>query len=385
MSRRARAIIVIAAVAAALLATQSRIRVAYLATLVLVEAMTPETDGPIARLRPDPAFETVAFESSTGTIEAALLRPAGDGPHAAIVLSHGMDEGGRRDPRLMNIADALARAGFVSLVPEYPSLKSLTVRTSAVDEIVDAYRYLESLPDVDSGRVGMFGVSYAGGLSVLAACDPAIADRVRFVFSLGGYCDLRRVVVYMMTGWYREDGRWTYLEPENYGRWVFLANSVHLISDPADRLVLSRIAREKLRDPRRDVSPLVAELGEEGRDAYALLTSDDPREAGAIIDGLGGDVRAYFDDLSPRGSLDRLDARLILAHGRDDNMIPYPESVALASRADPAAGVRLVLVDSFRHVDLTLGQSPGRGRIAEVGEALRLLGLTYDLVSQGHL
>jgi len=385
MTRATRALAVIAILAATLFVAWPRIRVVYLATLILVEATTPEVDGPMSRLRADPAFETITFESGGATIVADLYRPPGDGPHPAVVVSHGMDDGGRGDPRLVNIADALARAGFVSLVPEYPSLKSLTVRTSAVDEIVDAYRHAESLPYVDSGRVGLFGVSYAGGLSVVAAADPRITDRVRFCFSLGGHHDLRRVVIYMMTGMYREDGDWVYLEPENYGRWVFLANSVHLVDDADDRAVLMRIAEAKLRDPACDVSADVAELGEEGRNAYALLVCEDPVEAGATIDALGEGIRRYLVALSPSGRVGTLRARLILAHGRDDNMIPYTESVALSAEARSARGVRLVLVDSFRHVDLVLGGRGEGGRGDTIREALRLLALTCDLVSQGSL
>ncbi|MEE8623188.1 MAG: alpha/beta hydrolase, partial [Alphaproteobacteria bacterium] len=48
----------------------------------------------------------------------------------------------------------------------------------------------------------------------------------------------------------------------------------------------------------------------------------------------------------------KLAARLILVHGRDDAIIPYSESEALAAVAPRAD---LYVVDSLAHVDLGLG------------------------------
>ena len=44
------------------------------------------------------------------------------------------------------------------------------------------------------------GISFAGGLSMVAAGRPAIRDRLAFVFSFGGHGDLPRVLRYLCTG-----------------------------------------------------------------------------------------------------------------------------------------------------------------------------------------
>jgi fermentation-respiration switch protein FrsA (DUF1100 family) len=46
-----------------------------------------------------------------------------------------------------------------------------------------------------------------------------------------------------------------------------------------------------------------------------------------------------------------LHARLLLLHGRGDNIIPYTESIELAQSV-PAGRARLFLVDGLAHVDL---------------------------------
>jgi len=43
-------------------------------------------------------------------------------------------------------------------------------------------------------RVGMMGMSFAGGLALVAAADPTYAEDIGFVVSVGGHDDLGRVL-----------------------------------------------------------------------------------------------------------------------------------------------------------------------------------------------
>ena len=46
----------------------------------------------------------------------------------------------------------------------------------------------------------MMGISFAGGLSIVAASRPSLRDRVAFVMSFGGHGDLPRTLRYLCTG-----------------------------------------------------------------------------------------------------------------------------------------------------------------------------------------
>ena len=46
----------------------------------------------------------------------------------------------------------------------------------------------------------MMGISFSGGLSIVAAGRPSLANRVAYVFSFGGHDDLPRVLRYLCTG-----------------------------------------------------------------------------------------------------------------------------------------------------------------------------------------
>ena len=53
-------------------------------------------------------------------------------------------------------------------------------------------------------------------------------------------------------------------------------------------------------------------------------------------------------------NLHELHARMILVHGIDDDIIPYPQSIALA-KALPKGQARLFLANGLNHVDVEPG------------------------------
>ncbi|MBF2055399.1 MAG: hypothetical protein IGS03_18270 [Candidatus Sericytochromatia bacterium] len=72
----------------------------------------------------------------------------------------------------------------------------------------------------------MAAISYLSGPALLAATRPEIRQRVRFVLTLGAYYDLEAVITYFTSGYYRNtQGQWVYREPDNYGKWAFLASN----------------------------------------------------------------------------------------------------------------------------------------------------------------
>ncbi len=115
-----------------------------------------------------------------GRVPAYLYTPTGDGPHAGIVLMHGMP--GSRD-RMRSFAAGYAQAGAVVLQisapwarPDGPRRNPVTFTPQDRDEqiqlIIDLRRgvdLLQNRPDVDPDRIGYVGASYGGAMGGLLA------------------------------------------------------------------------------------------------------------------------------------------------------------------------------------------------------------------------
>ncbi len=79
-------------------------------------------------------------------------------------------------------------------------------------------------------------------------------------------------------------------------------------------------------------------------------------------------------------------ARLIITHGRDDNLMPYTESILLAENAPPKATVQLRILESFQHVDLEFSWEGGPADwVATLAEVGRVYSVMYALLAEGLL
>lgn len=297
---------------------------------------------------PAPARETLTYLIDGRHRRADVYRPA-EGALAGILLVPGVVPEAKDDPRVVNIARTLARLRFAVLVPEIPGLRRLQVGTGDIVAVEDAFRHLASRPDLaPAGRAGMAGFSYGAGPMLLAAAG--LGERVRFVLAVGGYHDLRRLVTYFTTGHY--PGAADLRPPNPYIKWVYARSNAELLHRPADRQALAAHAQAVLEG--RTPPPLPPSLGADARALHALLTNADPERVPALLAGLPERLRRELDGLNPAArDLAGLTAEVILVHGRRDDMIPYPESQALAAALRPGQA-RLFLIDGLIHVDLQL-------------------------------
>ncbi len=301
---------------------------------------------------PAPTRVTIDYEVGDTAYAADLYQP-GDRTRAGLVLVPGVTPDGKDDTRLVAVANTLARARFVVLVPDMPNLRDLKVRPNDAHHIADAIRHLARAGGPEA-KVGLVAISYAAGPAVLAALEPGAQERVAFIVAIGGYHDIEALATFFTTGHYRTgpDEPWQHRAPNPRAKWIFVQSNTELIEDVTDRALLSEMAARKLDDPQAEISDLTAQLGPEGRSIYALLENDDPDAVPGLI---AAQPRAIRDDMAAldlaRRDLSGLGAELILVHGRDDPVIPHTESRALEAAA-PEGTATAYIVDSLAHVDL---------------------------------
>ncbi|MEU9337162.1 alpha/beta hydrolase [Streptomyces sp. NPDC048290] len=134
------------------------------------------------------------------TLRGWLYLPDGPGPHPAITMAHGY--AGVKDHGLEPFARTFAENGFVVLLHDH---RAFGASDGHPRQDVDPWRqisdwrraisYLESRPEVDPGRIGLWGTSYAGGHAiVLGATDRRLRAVVAQVPTISGYEQgLRRI------------------------------------------------------------------------------------------------------------------------------------------------------------------------------------------------
>lgn len=134
-----------------------------------------------------------------GAVPARLYRPSSFS--RTLLLVPGVHMDGIDETRLVGMAQDLAKTGYAVVTVAPPDLRQFRVTPANTDVIEDAARWIASRPDLaPDGRVGMVGISFSGGLSIVAAGRDALRDKVAFVMSFGGHGDLGRVMRYLTSG-----------------------------------------------------------------------------------------------------------------------------------------------------------------------------------------
>jgi len=160
-----------------------------------------DTTTPLAQLGDPWTEREVRIAHGGVSLRGRVYQPERDNGRT-ILLIHGVHWGGIDESRLMPLARKLAGMGYTIVTPEITDLKAYEIALRAVDQIEQAALWtlnLSGLPSRD-GRIGIFGISFGGGLSVSAAGRPALRDRLAFVMSFGGHADLDRTMKYLCTG-----------------------------------------------------------------------------------------------------------------------------------------------------------------------------------------
>ncbi len=338
----------------------------------------------LAWITPTPVVERFLIPGGEQQIPADLYRLPDDKRRAAILLTHGIIESGKDDPRLIRFARSLARSGFVVLVPELRGMKSFRIRFEDVDDIVASFRFLASKKAiVDESKMGLVGFSYGAGPTFLAASHPAIRRQVKFVLSFGGYYDPINVIRFITTGHYEYRDERGFLKPEPYGKFVFFMNNVDYVQNERDRNLLREIFKQEETKKGDDILPLIGRLTPSGRYLYELLTNDDPHRVDDLVKRIDPRVQDYLRRLAVAPLVPKIEAYLLIGHGSTDPLIPYTESLRLADAVQDPGRVHLVILRLFSHVD------PARQNFSltetltvYLPSMVKFYYLIYDLLSQ---
>jgi dienelactone hydrolase len=256
-----------------------------------------------------------------------------------ILLVPGVHASGIEEPRLIGFARDIASTGHPVVTAGLEDLAQYSVTARSTDMIEDAAAWLVRQTDLATdGRIGMLGISFAGGLSIVAAGRPSLLDRVAFVLSFGGHGDLPRTLRYLCTG-VQADGKTR--PPHDYGVAIITlgvadrivpADQVQPLRDTilafleASRLDLIDKARAQQEFAR--AKTMAAALPQPSQSLMTYINDRDVARLGPIllphVAELGGNPALSPSRSSPPS------CPIFLLHGTDDNVIPAIESVLLA-------------------------------------------------------
>jgi len=349
---------------------------------IIRAADLPGTPATIAAWRAKAVTKDADFTVPTraGAIPARYYHPAGGSVRRTLLLIPGVHRDGINESRLVGLAEDLAATGYGIVTVAAPDLQHFKITPEVTDVIEDAVKWTSEQPQYRTdGKIGVVGISFSGGLSIVAAGRDSIRDRIAFVMSFGGHGDLARAMHYLTSGQVLGD-----LEKAKRSSAVVGADhvSVHPPHDYGLAVVLLNLADRVV--PADQVAPLA-----KGIDGFLLASSlavTEPQKAIPVfeamkkyqetlpepsrtymqyvndraVDKLGPILLPVADALANHPAMPRLSperaipptAPVFLLHGVDDNVIPSVETVLLAEHLKGKVEVHGLLSGLITHAEV---------------------------------
>ena len=358
------------------------------------------------RAEPFVADPVTQVPTRYGAVDARIYRPARGASGRAVTLVPGVHMDGIRESRLVGMAEDLAASGFTVLTVASPDLQRFRITPQSTDIIEDAALWLAggadgAVPVAADGQIGMLGISFSGGLSIVAAGRPSLRDKVSFVMSFGGHGDLPRVMRYLCSGSapampalgdatrdIQGAEHVSIKPPHDYGVAVVLLSVADKVV-PADQVeplrhgiltFLTASSLDMIDKPRAELEFSRA------RDAEAAL----PEPARTLmqhvnnraVDKLGPVLTPVVEALAHREEHAALSperatppaASVYLLHGAEDNVIPSVETVLLTNYLRGKTEVHAVLSGLITHAEVD--------KSAAAIEVWRLVGFWRSLMGE---
>lgn len=302
----------------------------------------------------------VAVPTSVGVLRGRMYTPARHPNAPGLMVLHGVHHLGMDEPRLVAFASAMASCGLRVLTPELPGIKDYRVTTDSVRAIGDAAVWFAALHTGGTPEawtqvrpVGVMGLSFSGGLALIAAADPEYRPSIKFVVAVGSQYAMDQVARYYRTG---EDppptGGGRLLAPHEYGALVVEYGHLDEFVPAADVVPLRAVLQAHLYEDKAAEARASAALTEPQRaEAKQLMDTTSAATRGMLAAAEARNVE-YMAGISPRGHLRTLTTPVYLLHGAGDNIIPPTETEWMAAEL-PATTLKAELISPvLSHLDL---------------------------------
>lgn len=324
----------------------------YLRVISLVLRFSdPQSKGLGARFASHPVKEeTGIVPTPWGPLKYRLFVPVNVRRYGGVVLVHGIHRAGIAEPRLINFSRALASAGVEVMTPEMIDLTNYRVTPQTSEVIGYSADFLSSR--MNQRKVGVVGLSFSGGLALIAAANPQYAREMGFVLAVGAHGDLRRVARFLATDIVElPDGSAQIFRAHEYGALVIAYSHVEDFFSATDTTTAQEALRFWLSEMPEQAWEAARRLSPQGKERFEELLYRREQLKALLLHS----IQLHEPEMaavSPHHQLDHLNVPVYLLHAARDDIIPPSESLWLA-REIPRAKLQGVLVSpAIVHADV---------------------------------
>lgn len=235
----------------------------------------------------------------------------------AIVLATGIRFWDEDKKNFQLLSQNLSKLGYFVLWPRSQSIEDQKPEIENPETFKAAVKYASGMDEVDSKRISIIGFSTGASIGLVAASNKEISEKIRAVVFFGGYYDIKEYIKSVSLKKIKHDGHEFDWETEK--------NLSYTIED----LLRSQNAENTLK---------------------AFLEGDFQKN-------INKNEEQMLKSINPKDNVKDFTTAIFIIHSKDDDSVPFVESIKLAENLDKELVKELLITNSFSHVkpkDLSL-------------------------------
>jgi pimeloyl-ACP methyl ester carboxylesterase len=316
----------------------------------------------------------------------------GDGViSGAWVVAQGLHYAGPDDPRMDRFCRVLASAGWLVLAPFLSDYLELRVATGAAADLGAACETaVRACAERGLPRPAVFSISFGSTPAIEIGASDRFRDRIGALVLFGGFSDFHATIRFAVSGRAFDGLRSVEVPHDPLNTPAVFVNLVEHLDVPGSRARLAHAWREMARRTwgRPELRPapkripiaeaIAAELDLVDRPLFMIGCGLDVGGPALLEAGLAraGD---RFGFTAPGPRLARVAAPVVIAHGKDDDVVPWSEALKLRDALPGGHARRLYLTGLWAHTGSVLPRPR-----AVIEEAKSLRDLAFALVDAPH-
>ncbi len=242
-----------------------------------------------------------------------------------IVTINGLAPLGNRDPRFIIVNKSLCKLGYTVVSPFYDEICDYKISLRNIDDIKDSILFISGRKDLaPNGKVSIFAPSFSGSLSLIAASDTEIANKINSICTIGAYANVSDIIGNLFAN----------QELDEYGRMILLLNFLPISIGKNDSLfkaIRLAVLDNYFKNKDNLLQPHYEKMKKVDRDFFERLKNDPEfrMQHWDIVVKKGGKNRILLTALSVMTYIDSLKLPILLIHGATDDVVPASESSML--------------------------------------------------------
>jgi pimeloyl-ACP methyl ester carboxylesterase len=244
----------------------------------------------------------------------------------------------------------MASCGLQVLTPELPGIRDYRIDQNSIKVIGESTNWFAQRT---RRPIGVMGLSFSGGLALVAATDPAYHQDFKFLLAVGSQDNMDHVEKFFLTGAEtRPDGSIERLRAHEYGVLVLEYQHIEDFVPASDIAVIRPVLQQHLYEDKAAEIAATEKLTPQQKAEVLQLFDSNSSITLATLAATQAKHSQEMAILSPHGKLKNLTTPVYLLHGQADNIIPSAESLWIASELSDSTFRAVLLSPVLSHLDL---------------------------------